>query len=411
LHHLRYSLKLRGRFWAAGYGLGFVANILNDPAAAATRAALVGTGGMFFSHGVMVAVRAAYIPVIKDQLNADDATLAMCLTAMGLGSLLAIALGNLTIKRIGSSAATLASIVAAALLFAVQAFITDAWIMAASLFFLGTFVGMSDIAMNVQASVVEQRAAASLMTRIHACWSVGAIAGSILAGLLIERMPSAAFTIGFSLLSVFGAYACVRPFIAETQNAGPANPLLELPPLALLPVSLIAFLALLAVTGVKDWVPLYLIGNLGSSLGLSVQTFAAFQVTTAIGRFFGDAIRDRVGDTPLLIAGGLLGGIALAGGIASQSAAGMFICLAIMGLAHANVIPAVISIAGKRDPGNESRNVSAVMGLGYGGFIAGPFLIGALAESNGLIAGLALVAASSLIIALTALGVSSQRKG
>lgn len=367
-----------------------------------TRLALVGVAGMFFSHGVMIAVRAAFVPLIKAQLGGDDRALALCLTAMGLGSLLAFAFANALVDRWGSARATVASIVTAAVFFIVQPFIADAWVMAAALFFLGAGVSLSDIAMNVQASVVEQRAGASVMTRIHGCWSVGAILGSILAGLLIERISPAAFAIGFSLVSVVVAYVCAQPFLTADMPRGGGRRMFELPALVLLPISLMSFLALLVVVGVRDWVPLYLLENLGSSLSLSVQTFAAFQVTTAAGRFMGDFIRERMGDKQLLIGGGALGALALAAGIASQSPTGMFIGLAALGLAHANIIPVLISIAGKHDPGHESRNVSAVMGLSYGGFIAGPILIGALAEGFGLLVGLASVAAASLAIAVLA---------
>jgi MFS family permease len=225
--------------------------------------------------------------------------------------------------------------------------------------------------------------------------------------LLIERVSPAAFAIGFSLLSVVVAHVCALPFLTADPRHDGGRGLFELPALTLLPISLMAFLALLVVVGVRDWLPLHLIENLGSSLGLSVQTFAAFQVTTAIGRFMGDFIRERMGDRTLLIGGGTLGALGLAAGIASQSPAGMFIGLAMLGFAHANVIPVLISIAGKHDPGHEARNVSAVMGLSYGGLIAGPILIGALAEGFGPIAGLSAVAAVSL--AITGLAVAARK--
>jgi MFS family permease len=371
------------------------------------RSALIGVAGMFFSHGVMIAVRAATIPVIKTQLAASDAELAFCLTAMGLGALVAFAFASALVHRLGSAKATLLSIIAAALLFSVQAFIFNLWIMAFMLFLLGAAVGMSDIAMNVQASVAEQRAGTSYMTRIHGCWSVGAITGSLGAGFLIERMSPAAFTITFSVISVLLAWLAVKPFLQEDRSKAAPGQMFAFPASALWPFCVMSFLALMTVVGIRDWAPIYLKENLGSSLSLSVQTFAAFQVTTAMGRFSGDYIRQRFGDTLLLVAGGVLGCVSLIAGLASQNATGMFVALAVLGLAHANIIPALISIAGKHDPGNESRNVSAVMGLGYGGFILGPVIIGALAQAQGLAAGLASVAVASLLI--TAAAVASRQ--
>jgi MFS family permease len=366
------------------------------------RHALFGVAGMFFSHGLMLAIRAAYVPIIKRQLQATDSELALCLTAMGLGSLLAFLLASRLVERLGSARATLISIVIAAVMFGVQAYIFNLWVMAASLFLLGAAVGLSDIAMNVQASVVEQRAGANYMTRIHACWSVGALVGSVVAGFLIEQFSPAAFTIGFSVLSIFMAYAAVRFFVSEPRAQATSQKPFNLPPQALLPACFMAFLAMVTVVGIRDWAPIYLNENLGSSLSLSVQTFAAFQATTALGRFFGDSIRAQVGDRVLLVGGGLLGCVAFVLGLLSQSAIGMFVALAVLGLAHANIFPALISIAGKHDPGNESRNLGSVMGLGYIGFIFAPVFIGLIAQSQGLLIGFATVALASLLIAAAA---------
>jgi MFS family permease len=367
-----------------------------------TQSALIGVIGMFMSHGVMVAVRAAYIPVIKAQLGATDAELALCLTAQGLGFLLAVLLSNPLVKQLGSAKVTLYSVIAAALFFAIQAYIQDLWLMAAALFLVGAAAGVSDIAMSVQASVVEQRAGGSYMTRIHGCWSVGAIAGSLFSGFVIEHMSAAAFTIGFSVLSVIAAWASIVAFIPEDRSRAGHSSRFELPPPALWMLCLMQFLVLLAFSGIRDWFPIYLLEDLGSTLSLSVQTFAAFQATTAIGRFLGDSIRTRFGERLLLVGGGLLGGLAVLAGLASQSVNGMFIALMVFGLAHANIIPALISIAGKQDPGQESRNVSSVIGIGYSGFILGPFLIGALADWKGMTAALVSVGAASLLIAVFA---------
>ena len=70
------------------------------------------------------------------------------------------------------------------------------------------------------------------------------------------------------------------------------------------------------------------------------------------------------------------------------------------GLGIANAVPILFSAAGRHDPPGPS--LAAVFTVGYTGFIVGPPLIGALADTIGLPETLALLCLSALSV--TALG-------
>jgi MFS family permease len=371
------------------------------------RTPLFGVGGMFLVNGLFVAVLAAYFPLIKAQLDADEATFAICLTALGLGALISMAFSGYLVGRFGSARVTLVTAMVCGALFALQAFLFSLPLAVATLFALGAANGMTDIAMNVQASTIEQKSRANYMTRIHACWSIGGIAGSLLAGAIIERLPPAVFTMVLSGFYVLAVSLATSAFLPDERRPQQAARTWALPPSALLPFGLMAFLVLLSTGGIRDWSAVYLNKDLGSSLSVAVQVFAAFSATTALGRLGGDAIRSRIGNTPLLIAGGVAGFLAMAAGLASGSVIAMFAAVAALGFAHANMLPVLISAAGKFDPGHESRNVSAVMATAYGGYILGPPLIGLAASTHGLTLGLGIVSVASLLIA--AVGAATRR--
>jgi hypothetical protein len=78
-----------------------------------------------------------------------------------------------------------------------------------------------------------------------------------------------------------------------------------------------------------------------------------------------------------------------------------------MGLGLANIAPIVFSAAG-REPGlAPGIGIAAVSTAGYGGFLAGPPLIGLVAEASGLPLGLGLV---TLGVGLMALGASALQR-
>ena len=63
-----------------------------------------------------------------------------------------------------------------------------------------------------------------------------------------------------------------------------------------------------------------------------------------------------------------------------------------MGFGLANVAPIVFSAAGRLPELAPGIGIAAVSTAGYGGFLAGPPLIGLVAEASGLPVGLGLVA-------------------
>lgn len=367
------------------------------------RTALIGVCGVFMAHGLSVAVLAALFPVIKAQLAADDRAFAFCLTALGLGALAAMAFSGPVVSRFGSARVALGTAATCAALFVAVSFSRSLPAAAATLFVYGAASGITDIAMNVQASLIEQRSRANYMTRIHGFWSIGGILGSVVAGAVIERLPPLTYTLMFAAFHVLLVSFATSAFLPDTPGPARQAKSWSLPPLVLLPLAAMAFLSVLCTGGIRDWSAIYLHKDLGSSLGLAVQGFAAFSGATAVGRFGGDAIRNRIGNRPLLVIGGLAGGLAMAAGLAGGSVAGMLAAIAGLGFAHSNLFPVLISASAKSVPGRESRNVSAVMAVSYGGYIVGPMLIGLAANAYGLTIGLGLVAAASLLIAAAGL--------
>ena len=82
----------------------------------------------------------------------------------------------------------------------------------------------------------------------------------------------------------------------------------------------------------------------------------------------------------------------------SLAAAGLLI----VGFALSPVVPTALSLAGRSAPGRSATAVSLVTTIGYGAFVAGPPLVGALAGLTSLRAALVPVVASTAAIALLA---------
>jgi len=94
--------------------------------------------------------------------------------------------------------------------------------------------------------------------------------------------------------------------------------------------------------------------------------------------------------------------LGLAAALVIPSAVIAIIALALAGIGIGNAAPILFAGGGRLEPDAPGRGIAAVTTLGYAGFLAGPPLIGFVAELTGLTAALGLVVLASLVIAASA---------
>ena len=167
-------------------------------------------------------------------------------------------------------------------------------------------------------------------------------------------------------------------------------------------VLLFGLIALCSAYGegaIGDWGALHLREDLGAGAGLAAAGYAAFALAEASGRLAGSWLLATLGQTRVLVLGGL---IACAGMLAAALAPAIPVALigfALTGLGVANMFPAAMTRAGLAAGPN---GVALASTLGYAGFLLGPPAIGFLASSASLGTGLTTVSALALVAAVLA---------
>jgi predicted MFS family arabinose efflux permease len=258
-----------------------------------------------------------------------------------------------------------------------------------------------DVAMNAQAADVQRLAGRSLMSGFHGLYSLGGLAGSAAAGLLLWlQTPMLAHVLGVAatmgLLLGLGCPKLLREERSEVRGA----PSLSLPPRSLAALASLGFLIFVGEGAVMDWANVYLANVLKAGADRAVAGFAAFSLTMAAGRFLGDWGTERLGSrrfavcSAALAAGGL--GLALAGAGLEAAVAGF----GLAGFGFANLIPILFSQAAEATPDAPQRGIAGVAGVGYFGLVAGPPVIGFTADEIGLRGALGLVACALALVAL-----------
>jgi Major Facilitator Superfamily len=265
---------------------------------------------------------------------------------------------------------------------------------------VGAANGVLDIAMNSQGVAVERTLGRRLFSSLHAAFSFGALAGAgsaaAVAAAGVDPLPHlAAAGVVSAALGVVLARGLVRD---EGRTEGPR---FARPSHRLAALGAIAFCALMAEGAVFDWSGVYLAGEAEAAPGAAPLGLTAFSLTMGVGRLAGDPIAERIGAGTAVRCGALIAALGLGLALAHPVPAGAIAGFAVMGLGLSVVFPLALRAAGMQGDA-AGPSLAAVSTVGYVGFLAGPPLIGSLAEASSLRAALSLVAGLCAVAALAA---------
>lgn len=377
------------------------------PVALARRA----TAAFFALLGVSVSTWAALVPSTKARLALDDATLGTVLLAFGAGTIVATLLAARLMGRVGSRRALVAAAPLLCLSLPLLARAPSTIALAALLFAFGAFVGLAGVAANAQAIAVQSMAGRPIMSSFHALFSLGGLTGAGLSSLLLragvaEETCAAAIAAAMLLLVVAVGRGLVPDRPAGRGATREARR--GLPPIPVLVVGLMTFALYLSEGAVLDWGAVFFHEVRGYDVATAALGYAAFSVAMAGGRLLGDRVVARVGAVAVIRWGTALAAIGfLTLVLAPSQALGLLGC-ALIGIGASNVVPTLISASARVSSLPTSAAVSTVVAMGTTGLIAGPALVGFLAQHTGL--GVALGTLAAMLLAVgSAAGIVAER--
>lgn len=356
----------------------------------------------FLIHGLAVSTWVSRIPSVKSGLHLGDGIFGLSLFGCAVGSIVGIPISGWFVTRYGSRRACIWSSIGLCGALVLPAFAVNAPTLFAALFVFGAMAGANDVAMNSQAVAVEKLLGHPTMSRFHAMFSVGGIAGAAAGGWLASRhVPVTAHFL--VMAAIFLAFSLTTgPAIMEARgevHTHAARLRLFQMPVALVALCAIGFCIFLSEGAMADWTAIYLRQILHSGPGLAAAGYAVFSAAMAIFRLCGDAITVRLGFAWTIRGGALLAACGLTSALLVHSPYRALPGFALVGAGFSSIIPLVFAGGGRIKSVNPGAGVAAVSGLGYLGFLVGPTAIGFLSELTSLRVGLGLVVALSLLAA------------
>jgi MFS family permease len=348
---------------------------------------------VFFLSGFAFSGWASRLPAVRDSLGLEPDEMGLLLLALAAGSVIALPLSGLVVERLGArrtvvAAGTLG--LAGLTLAGVAVALHNVWLTAPCLFLWGVGTAVWDAAMNLEGAAVEQRLGRAVMPRYHAGFSFGTMAGAaIAAGAAALHVPVVihlAVVLGLAYLALLVA---TRHFLPEgtharheDEPASAARSFGAWRERRTLLIGVVVLAAALAEGSANDWVSLAVVDGFETSDAVGAFGFAVFVTAMTGMRLLGTRLIDRFGRVGALRITATLafGGLLVFGLVPSLPVA--LVGVLAWGAGAALGFPVGMSAAAD-DPRRAPGRVAVVSTLGYTAFLAGPPLLGLLADHVG----------------------------
>jgi hypothetical protein len=270
--------------------------------------------------------------------------------------------------------------------------------LAIGLFVFGYFNTTMDVSMNAHGVALENVGGKSILSGLHAGWSVGGFLGAV--------GVAAAVAVGMDPLmeALLAALVLFSVVVVASRSLGTGSVRTEgatgvhLPGRAVLPIALLVTLVAFVEGGLSDWGGVYLRQGVAAPAEIAALAYAALSLGLLLGRFGGDWAKDRIGSIRLIQVGMLLSAGAVAVFVVVGNEIVGLLGMVVAGIGIGNAIPQLFGAAGRIPPHGPS--LSAAFTFLTIAFMVGPPLIGTTASFFGIAAAFSLIVVASVVAAL-----------
>lgn len=356
--------------------------------------ASIATRAIFLVCGLGIASWAPMVPLVKERLQVNDASLGLLLLFLGGGAISMMPISGVLGHRYGSRVLILVAALLLAVMLPLLILFSSVLLMGIALFVFGAAVGTLDVAMNSHAVQVQNRYGKHIMSSMHGLFSVGGLLGSLGLGFLIKlglQPMYAAVSIGILIvLIVIVTYSSLFTASIEKETIQEDGEVEEvrIKPVgkflwlhaSVLSLGAMCFAAFLAEGSILDWSAVFLKENRGVEEGFAGIGYAAFSLAMATMRLLGDGIINRLSAKKIVVGGGLIAAFGLFLAVIVPHTVVSLLGFVLLGIGAANIVPVFFTEGGKLKNVPPSIAIPAITTIGYAGQLAGPALLGLIAH-------------------------------
>ncbi|MCW2688094.1 MAG: Fucose permease [Mycobacterium sp.] len=363
--------------------------------------------------GVLIASWVTRTPAIRDEIGVSTTQLGLVLFGVSIGSMHGILSSSRVVRQWGGRRVlSLGTGCAAAgtAIIGVSTHAANPIGVFAGMAVFGFGIGVGEVALNIEASAIEERTGRIILPMVHGFFSLGTVVGAAI-GIAANAFHTSVL-LHLTITSLTGVVALGSTLRWIPPGTGRANNRRSTPrqprvwavwrDRTVICIGAVALATALAEGSANDWLPLIFVDGYDLPAVLGSELFTAFAAAMAVGRFAGNRALAYVTRMTLIrfsIVAAMLGiGLVVWAPNAYFAAA----AVVLWGLGASLGFPLAISAAGDH-PTDAVARVSAVSVTAYGAFLVGPPLLGTAGGHVGL--------RYALIIVLVVLAVALASSG
>ena len=362
----------------------------------------------FLAAGFAIAAWAPIIPYVKARFGLEEHGLGLLLLCVGSGSLFSSPLAGFLTARLGCKIPIIGATLVWASCLVLIAVLESLYLLIGVLVLFGMSAVILEVVSNINGAMIEQVTGRTIMSGLHARYSLGGLIGSFgvtsLLGANLSVELAATISALFLIVMVLwrGRNLFTEPelhpehhgLLAAGQDAGQElghnaeqEPLPEriwskrylLHPTVLM-ISFMLFVLYLTEGAMLDWSSVFLVDERGVSIEQAGYGYAAFAIMMTSMRFLGDRIVLTMGRRRVIVLGTMIICIGFVLAALIDHALFTIASFALIGIGSSNVIPQLVSYVAKVKDVPMSISVTIVNCLGFTGVLLGPAIIGFLAH-------------------------------
>ena len=364
---------------------------------------------VFSVAGITIATLLSRMPALRDHLDVDAGQIGLMIAFFSGGSVLGLVFSGTLLHTIGARRIIqigMPTIAVALGAIGVTGEVLESYAGTAAVSMLfGAAVAVTDVATNVEGAAIERETKRTVMTTLHAGFSLGTVVGAGFGALAAQLGVSIGMHFGIiAVATLIIAFTVPRWIPAIVADEGPKPSLAERRAIWAQPKTILLGLVVFAFAYIEgsanDWLTLGLHDERGFSESGAALMLAMFTAAMTVGRLVAAPVIDRFGRVAVLVASALIAAAGLALLIFIPETWAVIVGTIVWALGSCLGFPLGLSAAGD-DPATASSRVAAVSLIGYVAFFAGPPLVGFIADQTGILPALTIIFAF-IAVALTA---------
>ncbi|MFE1084777.1 MFS transporter [Brevibacterium sediminis] len=375
--------------------------------------AAAGVGLYFTGNGAVFAALLPWYPLLVDRLGLSSWQFGLVVACFAGGSLLSSVLPAALIARFGAHRVVIVGTVMLGVAASATAWSVNGVMMAICLLLLGCCDAIVDVAQNVVGISVQERAGRTILSSMHALWSLG--------GLLSGAAATAAASSGADMrawLGLIGVAAVVITIVGRRLIGDYASPRRvadsDAAPVgrggdeavgrskrmvlwAALPLAIVAICGAAVEDIANNWAGLAAVEFAGVPAASAGIAFSIVIGSQCLGRFSGDVLVTRFGAGRIARLGGGLIAVGGVGIIAAQEPVLLLVSMGALGFGSATLVPGALGAAARLPGVGRAGGVTLVNWLMRVGYLGTSPLVGVVATGAGLRWGLGILVLVGLL--------------